>query len=551
LTVRIGGAAGQGVQSAGDLLLEALAGLGLHVLAAKSYMSRIRGGLNWYDIRIGAEPLFGPPDKADVLVAMTEASRDLLGDEVSEGGVVLYDGEAPDDVLGLPLTETAKDVGGSALMANVVAAGAVFALLGYPVEALEDDLRDRFVKKGDDVIAANVACARRGAELVGDRAGSVGAPAASGAPGTVITGADALAIAAAEAGVKLVTAYPMTPGTGTFTALASLADEYGIVVEQAEDEIAAINMVCGATYAGVPALTTTSGGGFALMAEGLSLAGIMELPATIVVAQRPGPATGLPTRTAQQDLKFAVSAGHGEFPRAIFAPGTVSQCRALMRRALETAHEFQTPVILLTDQFLQDLATNAEPVEAAGPIDRCLVDAGADYVRYAVTDSGVSPRAAPGGEAFVVCDSDSHGPDGHISEDTAAHVAQQDKRMRKLDGLRVGALAPELYGPEKAETLLIVWGSTYGPCREAVDAINADGGSAAMLHFAQVWPLDAARIAEALGRRKRIVCVEGNQTGQFASLLREVDAIGECELVGRYDGFPLTRDYIRAEVSPR
>jgi len=360
-----------------------------------------------------------------------------------------------------------------------------------------------------------------------------------------------LAVAAAEAGVKLVTAYPMTPGTAAFTALASLADEYGIVIEQAEDEIAAINMVCGATYAGVAALTTTSGGGFALMVEGLSLAGIMELPATIVLAQRPGPATGLPTRTAQQDLKFAVSAGHGEFPRAIFAPGTVSQCRAMMRRALETAHEFQTPVILLTDQYLQDLATNADAVEAAGPIDRCLVEAGPRYVRYTVTDSGVSPRVAPGGEAFVICDSDSHGPDGHITEDTAAHVEQQDKRMRKLNGLRAGALAPVWYGPDDANLLLIAWGSTYGPCREAVDAINTDGGSVAMLHFAQVWPVDAARVAEVVGTRERIVCVEGNQTGQFGSLLREAGAVGACDVVGRYDGFPFTRDYICSEVSAR
>jgi 2-oxoglutarate ferredoxin oxidoreductase subunit alpha len=348
--------------------------------------------------------------------------------------------------------------------------------------------------------------------------------------------------------VKVVTAYPMTPGTATFTYLAAAADEYGIVVEQAEDEIAAVNMICGATYAGVPAMATTSGGGFALMVEGLSLAGITELPICIVIAQRPGPATGLPTRTAQQDLKFALSAGHGEFARAVFAPGTIAQCYELTRRALAAAHEFQTPALILTDQFLQDMQRNLPPLDDAyRPIDRRLAEgAGGDYRRYAVTESGVSPRAVPGGDAFVVVDSDEHSDAGKISEDLRGHVDQQDKRMRKHDGLADAALPPEYYGPAEADTLLVCWGSTYGPCREAVDAINADGrrNPAAMLHFAQVWPLAAGEAAKQLKGRKRVVCVEANQTGQFASVLREQGLAGECELLSRYDGLPFTAEYI-------
>ncbi|MGB2822020.1 MAG: transketolase C-terminal domain-containing protein, partial [Phycisphaerae bacterium] len=368
----------------------------------------------------------------------------------------------------------------------------------------------------------------------------------------VYDGATAIGLSAAAAGVKFVTAYPMTPGTATFAYLASVADRYGIVVEQAEDEIAAVNMLCGAAYAGAPAMTATSGGGFALMVEGLSLAGIMELPIFIVVAQRPGPATGLPTRTAQQDLLFALTAGHGEFARAIFAPGSVRQCYDLTRRALETAHKFQTPVILLTDQFLQDLQqTTDELPSEPRPIDRHVVaEPTGDYVRYEVTESGVSPRAVPGGAAMVVCDSDAHTADGHITEDLDAHVAQQDKRMRKLAGMTADSLPPERHGPDDAETLLLTWGSTYGPAREAVDLLAESGESVAMLHLAQLWPLDAAALRAAIGAAGRVISVEGNCTGQLATLLRSVGALGDCELCLKYDGLPFTGSEIAERTRP-
>ena len=342
----------------------------------------------------------------------------------------------------------------------------------------------------------------------------------------------------------------MSPSTAVFTCLAGLADQYGIVVEQAEDEIAAVNMICGATYAGVPAMTTTSGGGFALMAEGLSLAGMMELPIVIMLAQRPGPATGQPTRTAQQDLNFALYAGHGEFPRAIFAPGTPQQAHDITRRAFETAHRFQSPAIILADQFLIDLQTNLPALPAdPRPIDRHIVtDAGADYVRYAVTADGVSPRAIPGGDAIVVCDSDEHDDAGHLTEDFAARVRQTDKRLAKQRLMAAESLAPQRYGREDAETLLIAWGSTYGPGREAVDRLTAGGDSVAMLHFAQLWPLNVEAVRNAIGRPKRIIAVEGNCTGQFAALLRQVGAIGDCRTILRYDGLPFTGEQIARSI---
>jgi len=553
LTVRIAGEAGQGVQTTGNLLAGAFAGAGLHLFATQSYMSRIRGGLNWFDIRIGDDKVLSGREKADVLVALNSDALETLRGEVAGRGVVLFDGAGGRGVVSLGLTEAAKELTGSAQMANTVAAGAVFALLGYKVDKLCDYLAVQFKKKGDGVVESNVLCARRGAKLAASMPAFDKAPQPGDAPGNVCSGSEAVGLAAAAAGVKLVTSYPMTPSTGVFTALAGLADEYGIVVEQAEDEIAAINMVCGATYAGVPAMTTTSGGGFALMCEGLSLAGMMELPAFILLAQRPGPATGLPTRTGQEDLGFALHAGHGEFPRALFAPGTPKQAYELTRRALQTAHKFQTPVILLIDQFLADLQMNTPPLDTSlRPIDRhVLANPPGDYVRYAVTASGVSPRALPGSGPFVVCDSDEHTEDGHITEDLGARVRLQDKRLAKTKGLIAETLPPEFYGPSDADTLLVAWGSTYGPCREAVDILNAEGRPAAMTHFAQVWPLDVQAIRPFLrhGGAKRVIAVEGNATGQFASVLREAGALGDCEAVLRYDGMPFTGEEIAARVA--
>ena len=546
INVRIAGEAGQGVQTTGELLVGALADAGVHLFSTQVYMSRIRGGLNSFDIRIADRELFGGKANADILVALTKEALDAGG-----GAVTFYDGEAPQPAIGMKFTETARQITGSALMANTVAAGAVFHALGYDLEKLVSYLGVTFKKKGDEVVRQNVACARKGAELAASAGVKRANPVSvSGAPKSTYNGSEAIGLAAAASGVKCVFSYPMTPSTGTFTFLAGAADRYGIVVEQAEDEIAAVNMVCGAVYAGVPAMTTTSGGGFALMVEGLSLAGMLELPVFILLAQRPAPATGLPTRTGQEDLKFALNAGHGDFARAVFAPGTLEEAYALTRRGLQTAHKWQTPVILLSDQFLADMRKNIAVLDAAyRPIDRCIVEnPPPEYMRYEVTASGVSPRAIPGGPAFVVVDSDEHTEDGHITEDLGARVRLVDKRLRKSEGLAKEALAPTYYGGEDAAIVLIAWGSTYGPAREAVDILAARGTPAGLLHFSQVWPVNVGAAGRMLAKAKRIICIEGNATGQFANVLKMVGAVDSCERMLKYNGLAFTGEEIAERV---
>ncbi len=553
IQIRIAGQAGQGVKTTGAILVEALARCGLHVLADRSYMSRIRGGLNWYDVRTAGRRLYSLKPRADLLVALSEDAVECLADQCEEGAVVMFDGAEAEGAEPLPFSDTAKEVGGSKVMANTVAAGAIFAICGYDVDVLCDYLKEKFADKDEELAENNVSCVKAGAKLAEDRNLKHDAPEPVDAAADVYEGSEATAISAARSGVKFVTAYPMTPATATFTNLVKAADDYGIVAEQAEDEIGAINMVCGAVYGGVPAMTMTSGGGFALMTEGVSLAAVMELPIVAIIAQRPGPATGLPTRTAQQDLQFVLNAGHGEFPRAIYAPGDIVQCYDLTRCALQTAHKYQSPVFILTDRFITDMQQNiGELDDSYDPIDRCIVEKPSqDYIRHEVTDSGVSPRAIPGGDGYVMSDSDEHDSSGHIAEDIHGRIEQQDKRMNKLNGLKEDIIPPDRYGNDGAEVLLIAWGSTFGPAVEAVEILNKNRNNVEMLHFSQVWPLDAEAIRSVVGKRDRIICVEGNQTGQFASILRQIGAISECELMGRYDGMPFTGRELADDLSER
>lgn len=546
INIRIAGEAGQGVQTAGDLLVEAFASMGLHLLSTQSYMSRVRGGLNWYDIRVGDQEVPAAREDVDLLIALNDDALTHLRPMLTPDGLIIFDGEA-EDAVSLHFDDVAKEIGGNAIMANAVAAGAVFGVLGYDVEKLVDYLGVVFKSKSVEIIEANAACARRGAELLAEHAGKVRAPEPTGERRYVVDGAGAVGLGACTAGVKFVSAYPMSPSTAVLNFMASMTEQFGVLVEQAEDEIAAMNMVCGATYAGVPAMVTTSGGGFALMVEGLSLAGMMELPVVVMLAMRPGPATGLPTRTGQEDLAFVLSAGHGEFPRFIFAPADMAEAYELTRHAVAMAHEVQTPAFILTDQYLIDMHRTAEPLDREyRPVDRHTVEAGPDYVRYALTDSGISPRAVPGGEGFVVMDSDEHTEDGHVTEDLSVRVKMVEKRLHKLDGMRASALPPTAYDADGAETLLVCWGSTRGACREAAQILREQGQAVGVLHFGQVWPLDAAAVREAIGSPKRVVVVEGNAGGQFAGVLRQIGAVEECETMGRYDGLPFTaREIVR------
>ncbi len=433
---------------------------------------------------------------------------------------------------------------------------AALALLGHilalPADTMDRTMEDLLGRKHPEALAENREIMEKSREWAALHLPKhdFGLPSISSPPERLLlNGSQAIALGALAGGVKFCAFYPMTPATSIALELINHAETMGCVVEQAEDEIAAINMAIGASFAGAPSLVPTSGGGFALMVEGVSLAAMTETPVLIVVGQRPGPATGMPTRTEQADLEFVLHAGHGEFPRAIFAPGSVEECFQLTPRALTLAEQSQSPVFLLSDQFMAD---SARPVAPFEPAMITPVKAGAEpgaatlpYQRYRLTADGLSPRLLPGlSEHLVVADSDEHDQEGHISEEHEVRIAMVKKRLRKFDLLRRESVAPTLDGEKGAELLLVGWGSTQGPLREAVALLREQGERVAGLYFSQVWPLVPAQFLNILQAAGKVICVEGNATGQFARLIQRETDFFILTRIGRYDGLPFTARYI-------
>jgi 2-oxoglutarate/2-oxoacid ferredoxin oxidoreductase subunit alpha len=563
-TVKLGGEAGQGVDTIGTILSRTFARAGYFLFSHQDFESRIRGGHNFFQIRISEHPISASRDPVDILVALDRQSITAHAQEVSPAGMVVYDSstlkEKVDrpEFLDIPFTEMAVTHGGSKIMSNTVATGAVLGMLGMDLETAYEVIRETLKKKEEQVIKANMDSVRAGYEFARKeclRCSFALAP--HNVRKMLISGNDAIGLGAVLSGCKFYAAYPMTPSTGIFSFVASKAASHGIVVEQAEDEIAAINLAIGASFGGVRAMTGSSGGGFALMVEGLSLAGMTETPIVIALAQRPGPATGLPTRTEQGELLFALHAGHGEFPRVIFAPGTAEQAVHLTNKAFDLAEKYQIPAFILTDQYLADSTWTYETIDLGklknvdyrlrGDAFRGL----ASYKRHAFTENGISPLGVPGDAAhLVVTDSDEHDEDGHIIEDAETRRKMVEKRLlRKLPLIKREMEPPTLYGSAKPDALLVGWGSSYGVIREAVDRLSAK--NVAMLHFSEIYPFPDTHTFDYLSllRNARLtICIENNALGKFASLVRAETGYQFDRQILRYDGRPFTVETLLGEI---
>ena len=542
----IGGEAGRGIQTVEQLLTIALKLSGYHIFATKEYMSRIRGGSNSTQIRIASRPVSAGLGRIDLLLPLDQKALERLRPGLRPESVILGDAEVlsgAEDLIHIPFGQLAEQAG-ERRAANTVAVGVLLGLVGQGLEPLLAALEQQFADLDRSVIDANLKAARSGFEagrnLVGEgRLALCLQPTAAVANDLFLTGSEAVAYGAIAGGCNFVSSYPMSPATGALLVLARHARECGIVVEQAEDEIAASNMALGAWYAGARALVTTSGGGFDLMTESLSLAGMTETPLVIHLGQRPGPATGLPTRTEQGDLEMALYSGHGEYPRILLAPGSHEQAFALSRQAFDLADRFQVPVIVLTDQYLLDALTNLPALDLEPlPVTGYTIETGADYRRYAIAEDGISPRGIPGrGQGLVCVDSDEHDEDGHITEDLALRIRMVDKRLRKLVAMTEAALPPELDGHPHADTLVVTWGSTCQIVREALRRLHEH--DLAMLHFPQIYPLPK-QTGDLLARPRHLIVVENNATGQFAGLLQRHTGRRADHRILKYDGLPFT-----------
>lgn len=549
--ILLGGAAGDGIETMAKLLEKILKKSGFHIFTTRDVMSRVRGGHNFVQIRFGTEQVYSHCNELDGIFAMNEETYTLHGPDLKDGGFVMADASVAitdERVMLLPLKDSAKLLENTKVAASV-AVGAILSLFNVDIAEIKEVL-ETSLKSG--LVEVNLAAIQKGYSLVEPH---VERETANIDDYMLISGNNATALGAAAAGLKFYSAYPMSPSTGILEYLDKHGEELSIVVEQAEDEIAAINMAIGASYTGAPAMVGTSGGGFCLMVEAIGFAGIAEIPLVAIDVQRPGPATGLPTRTEQSDLKFVMNAAQGEFPRMVIALRNQEDAFYQTARAFTIARKYQMPVILLSDQYLAD-STATVPVYDIGRLDQASREnstAALPYKTYAYTESGISIRLKPGkSENLVRADSDEHDEYGFITESAEVRKEMMDKRMGKLKLLEDELIEPEFFGNEQCEALFVGFGSTYGAIKEAVTVLNGEGKKFGALLFGDIYPLPTRLLKRFATRTDRMINVEQNATGQLGELIREATLIACRQSILKYDGRQLSADYILEAIkNPR
>ena len=571
--IGIGGAAGQGVATPGDIFAKILSRRGLNLNAYNAYQSIIRGGHTFLTIRTGMEKVTNMGDRIDLLIPLNQDSMDRHLKLLTAGAACLYNsdtikpGVTADGVqlCPLPVSQLA-DITRNKVAQNTLAIGAGLHMMGIGFQPLEEVLREQFRKKGDAVVAENIDVARAGY----DYAAAHFNPFPNPLPKTenryaILSGNIAMAMGGAAAGVKFYCAYPMSPSTGVLHWMAAHARKAGIMVRQVEDEIGVINMAVGAAHAGVRAMCATSGGGFALMSEGLGMSAMIETPVVVIDCQRAGPSTGVPTKTEQGDLWQMLGAAFGDYPRVIAAPLDIGDCFKLIPEMFNIVDRFQCPGLVLCDLLLSEgrLSLDPQDLDFNPLIDRGELitasdnengaSAGAakngDYKRYCFTESGISPRAVPGVPAHIhTVATDEHQEDGVLISDEFTNPimrrAMMEKRMRKVAGIEAAVPAPRLSGPPGADVTLIGWGSTKGVLEEACEILNEQGISANQLQIRWIVPLHGDAILEILKDARHTIIVENNYSGQFARYLRSETSFVADGHIRKYDGEPFMPHHI-------
>ena len=559
--VGIGGAAGQGVATPGDIFAKIFSRRGLHLNAYNAYQSIIRGGHTFLTIRTGPENVTNMGDRMDLLIPLNQDAMDrhlgLLGD----GAACIYNsdtirpGAAAEAVQLCPLpVAKLADITRNKVAQNTLAVGAALSMMGIGFQSLEEVLAEQFKKKGDAVVSENVAIARAGYDYATANFKAFAWPLPmTGNRYAVLSGNIAMAMGGAAAGVKFYCAYPMSPSTGVLHWMAAHARKAGIMVRQVEDEIGVVNMAIGAAHAGVRSMCATSGGGFALMSEGLGLSAMMETPVVVIDCQRAGPSTGVPTKTEQGDLWQMLGAAFGDYPRVLAAPLDILDCFKIIPEIFNIADRFQCPGIVLCDLLLSEgrLSVDPKDLDFAPVIDRGELitkvssQASSDcvYKRYKITDSGVSPRAVPGVPGYThTAASDEHDEEGVLISDEFTNPtkrrAMMEKRMRKVAGIEAAVPPPVLWGPRDADVTLIGWGSTKGVIEEACEILTEEGISANQLQIRWLVPLHGGAILDLLKRARRTIIVENNFSGQFARYLRSETSFVPDGYIRKYDGEP-------------
>ncbi len=554
-TWKIGGIAGGGQQVAGLIFTKACVRGGLYTFDSSEYPSRIRGGLVTYRVSISEEPVWAIYQKSQLLIALNKEAFDYCLPDMTSDGVILYDSDKFEidqkqvkgrKIYPLPLEKLAKDAGIKSLAANIIITGASTALLDYDLEILKEVIADTFADKGQEVVDMNIKAAQFGYDYARDNfdvdnfAYNLKVK-KKNSDSIIVTSNDTTSLGAVAAGCKFFAAYPMTPASSILHNLAAWAEKSGMLVKHAEDEISAMHMAIGAGFAGVRAMTGTSGGGFALMNEGLSLAAITEVPIVIAEAQRPGPATGVPTWTEQADLSYVAHSGHGEFLRVILAPGDPQEAFDLTVKAFNLAEVWQIPVFVLLDKYIaeghqsiKDISVEKVNIQRGKLLTENQLAEISDYCRYKITKDGVSPRALPGQKGGEhLANSDEHDEKGFSIEGFTPETRKQmmEKRMAKYKGIYKDLPKPQWFGPESAKITLLGWGSIKGPVLEAMKELP----NVNYLHISCPWPLDPLVIKAELKKAKKLIAIENNYKGQLADAIQELCGIKIENRLNKYN----------------
>ena len=573
INIKIAGAAGEGIKSVGLMLSKSFVSAGYFTFDYMEYPSLIRGGHNTYQANVSASPICSQIKKIDILISLNKEGLKLHKNELGKDSLLIFDPEIlglaeekksekkspADDChnLPIPLKKIAVDAGGLPIMANLAGLGAVMFLTGMDVKHLLKVIEKSFGKKGKQIVEQNQKVAELGFAFAKNKYGErkiLLEKATVEQEKILLTGNEAISLGAIAVGMKFYAAYPMTPATSILHYLAAKAKEYGLVVKHAEDEISAINMALGASFAGVRAMTATSGGGFALMSEALGMAGIMELPIVIVEGMRSGPSTGMPTWHDQGDLNFALYASQGEFPRMVITPGDVEENFYFTLKAFYFAEKYQLPVIILTDKYMAESFTaiktpkgvweNKEGSFAKNPV--------LPFERYKNFENGISLRTIPGQDGGVyLSNSYEHDEHGFATEEIQMRNIMVEKRLRKFETLKkeTNNIKQPVLGNPDSEIGMISWGSNKGPIVEALKILKRKKIKASCLNLNVIWPFPEKQVIDYLSNKKLVVDVECNATAQLAGLVRQETGIEIKEKLLKYDGRPFYPEEIVKKIS--
>ncbi|MFH1682965.1 MAG: 2-oxoacid:acceptor oxidoreductase subunit alpha [Candidatus Woesearchaeota archaeon] len=559
----IGGEAGYGIMSAGAMFSKCFSRIGYQIFANSEFPSLIRGGHNSFKVRISKEKIYSQTKFIDLLTCLNKETFDLHQKELNPDAWVIYDKDEfivkHQQAIHVPMYKIAAEYGEKKLLNNTVAIGASLALIDYDFKDFENLLTDFFKGKKPEIIEKNIRAAKQGYDFVKNNyTHKIDFKVKKeNKKRLVLGGNEAVFLGAVNAGCNFLSDYPMTPSTGVLHQFARYADKLNLTVVQTEDEISALNMAIGASFAGVRAMTATSGGGFSLMVEALGLAGMTETPVVILNAQRPGPATGLPTKTEQGDLRFMIHAAQGEFPRIIIAPGDAEESFYETEQAFNLADKYQIPVIILGDKYLQESYHTIDNLNLNFKINRgkLILDEKKlpalklptdRFSRYKLTADGVSPRTIPGMKNGIMnATSDEHNELGVLIDGGEMRNKMMEKRMNKLEAIKKELPLPKTYG--KGEITLVCWGSNKGTCLEAIKLLKKEKIEAKLIHFVYMFPFKE-EIKKLLKKEKKLILIETNQTAQLGSLIKENCLIDIKNKILKFDGEPFNPEEIAEQV---